>query len=191
MIRAFKDTNRNYYVKTEKGIDYYSAIRIPQATENRTLKTLAQEGKFSQEDFLQRERIALDTIRAFDNGEAEVEETLSSLMNYSGPLLLGKMILLKNIKKRNRLEESYRRTLETKPWKKCGVQFVQKLEWRLLFFGVPTVMTKRFIIWKFILYVKLMVIEMINKYEFQGVFAQQSESHTVVSFPAKQKISLK
>ena len=28
---------------------------------------------------------------------------------------------------------------------------------------------------------------MINKYKFQGVFAQQSDSHTVVSFPAKAK----
>ena len=125
MIRAFKDTNRNYYVKTEKGIDYFSAIRIPQATENRTLKTLAQEGKFSQEDFLQRERIALDTIRAFDNGEAEVEETLSSLMNYSGPLLIGKDEFLteKDIKAKLP-EESYRRTLETKP-EEMVVQFVQ------------------------------------------------------------------
>ena len=136
LIRAFKDTNRNYYVKTVKGIDYYSAIRIPQATENRTLKTLAQEGKFSQEDFLQRERIALDTIRAFDNGEAEVEETLSSLMNYSGPLLIGKDEFLteKDIKKRNRLEESYRRTLETKPWKKCSCAICSKIGVEVIIF---------------------------------------------------------
>ena len=44
LIRAFKDSNRNYYVHTNStNLDYYSAIRIPQATENKTLKILAKK----------------------------------------------------------------------------------------------------------------------------------------------------
>ena len=50
LIRAFKDSDRNYYaLKPEGGIKYYSAIRIPQSIENNGLKNLAKRGTYSQE----------------------------------------------------------------------------------------------------------------------------------------------
>ena len=60
LIRAFKDSDRNYYaLKPEGGIKYYSAIRIPQSIENNGLKNLAKRGAYSQEDLQSREKLAL------------------------------------------------------------------------------------------------------------------------------------
>ena len=128
LIRAFKDSNRNYYVSEADGtMSYYSAIRIPQALDNRTLKDLAKEGKFSQEDFIKRERLALDAIRAFDAGTVDLEEALDVIMAYSGPLLIGKDEYLneKDIRKRDTLEARYRETLQKKPWKSCSCAICQ------------------------------------------------------------------
>ncbi len=130
LIRAFKDSNRNYYVSNADGtMSYYSAIRIPQALENRTLKDLAKEGKFSQEDFQNREKHALDAIRSYDAGSADLDEVLSVLMAYSGPLLIGKDEYLneKDIKKRDSLEQRYREMLEAKPWQSCECAICQKV----------------------------------------------------------------
>ena len=130
LIRAFKDSNRNYYVSNADGtMSYYSAIRIPQALENRTLKDLAKEGKFSQEDFQNREKHALDAIRSYDAGSTDLDEVLSVLMAYSGPLLIGKDEYLneRDIKKRNLLEQRYRETLEAKPWQSCKCAICQKV----------------------------------------------------------------
>ena len=122
LIRAFKDSRRNYYVHTNSStLDYYSAIRIPQATENKTLKILAKEGKFSQEDFLKREKLALDAIRAFDSQNADPNETLNTIMEYSGPLLIGKDDFSTESEKikYEKLKQQYKRTLEISPWKNC------------------------------------------------------------------------
>lgn len=122
LIRAFKDSNRNYYVSNSDGtLSYYSAIRIPQALDNKSLKILAKEGKFSQEDFLDREQRALDAIRSFDCGSVGLDEALSVIMAYSGPLLIGKDEYLSetDIKKRDKLQDKYRETLEAKPWRSC------------------------------------------------------------------------
>jgi hypothetical protein len=45
LLRAFKDARKNYWVRTAAGdLSYYTAIRIPQATENNKLKHKAREG---------------------------------------------------------------------------------------------------------------------------------------------------
>lgn len=125
LLRAFKDSNRNYYaLRPEGGIDYYSAIRIPQAIENNGLKNLAKQGVYSQEDLQTREATALKTLRAFDRGEADVQDTLTDVMAYTAPLAVGRDEghSDKDKRKLEGLRERYQRTLEDRPWKTCTCQ---------------------------------------------------------------------
>ncbi len=137
LIRAFKDSNRNYYLPSESGaISYFSALRIPQALDNRTLKILAKEGKFSQEDFLRREKVALDALRAYDADELDIEQTLLAVMAYSGPLLVGKDEFLTDADKTKfaKLEAQYRITLSSKPWKSCKCEICKKVGVEVIIF---------------------------------------------------------
>ncbi|MBN2715645.1 MAG: hypothetical protein JXX14_07300 [Deltaproteobacteria bacterium] len=125
LLRAFKDSNRNYYaLRPEGGIDYYSAIRIPQAIDNNGLKNLAKQGIYSQEDLQNREATALRTLRAFDRGEADVQDTLTDVMAYTAPLTVGRDEGHSDKEKRklDGLRERYQRTLEDRPWKTCTCQ---------------------------------------------------------------------
>lgn len=122
LIRAFKDSSRNYFTNSKNGLDYYSAIRVPQATENSGLLRLAKQGIYDQEDLQLREHHALTALRAYDKSEVEIEETLNAVMNYTAPIAIGRdddhspneLKKLKNLKLR------YHRTLKDKPWTKCG-----------------------------------------------------------------------
>jgi len=125
LLRAFKDSNRNYYaLKPEGGIEYYSAIRIPQAIENNRLKNLAKQGVYSQEDLLLRERRALNSLRAFNCGEAEAHDALEDIMAYTAPLVIGRDDghSLGEIRKLDILRERYSRTLEDRPWQSCDCE---------------------------------------------------------------------
>lgn len=125
LLRAFKDSNRNYYaLRPGGGIDYYSAIRIPQAIDNNSLKNLAKQGVYSQEDLQNREATALRTLRAFDRGEANVHDTLTDVMAYTAPLAVGRDEGHSDEEKRklDGLRERYQRTLEDRPWKTCTCQ---------------------------------------------------------------------
>ena len=123
LIRAFKDSSRNYYsLKPEGGIEYYSAIRIPQAIENNGLKNLAKQGVYSQEDLLSREARALQTLRAFDRDEANADETLEAVMAYTAPLAIGrdKGHTPSEVRKLEGLRERYQQTLKDRPWQACN-----------------------------------------------------------------------
>jgi hypothetical protein len=51
LIRAFKDAKSNYYLPGTGGaLNYYTAIRVPQAIENPKLMNLAKRGVLHQED---------------------------------------------------------------------------------------------------------------------------------------------
>ena len=126
LIRAFKDSNRNYFaLKPEGGLEYYTAIRVPQAIENNRLKSLAKQGIYSQENLQHREMQALDLLRGFDAGAVHAEETLEGVMAYSAPLVIGRDQghSPAETRKLKCLRERYQRTLEDRPWKacRCGV----------------------------------------------------------------------
>ena len=88
LLRAFKDQRRNYYLPTTDGrIEYYTAIRIPQALENNTLKNAVKKGLYNQEDLLNLEQRALDKICAYDREQTGLDETLEAIMAYSRPLI--------------------------------------------------------------------------------------------------------
>ncbi len=121
LIRAFKDDLQNYYLCQPDGsMDYYTAIRIPQAFENFTLARKVRTGECSQEELCKFEIGALSALRAFDKGEGSLETTLDAIMDYSKLLLWSnKSSVTSNENRINRYREVYRRTLENKPWQNC------------------------------------------------------------------------
>ncbi len=122
LIRAFKDAKQNYYLPGEGlGLRYFTSIRVPQAIENPKLQRSVKKGLFRAEDLLAMEARALGSLRAFDRGEADLEETLHNVLVYSAPLVeerpyddcSGSPALAK-------LADRYRTTLEEMPWKQCS-----------------------------------------------------------------------
>lgn len=86
--RAFKDARANYYqFRGKGGLEYFSAIRVPQATENSRLKRRAKESGSDQERLLEQEQRALVSLRKFDNGKEGVASTLRTVMTYTREFL--------------------------------------------------------------------------------------------------------
>lgn len=131
LIRAFKDARANYYLPgTDGRLNYYTAIRIPQATENTKLQRLAKRGALHQEALVALERSALAALRAYDRGEADLEETLDAVLAYATPATLGSEVgelpgLGRGLVAG--LRERYRRTLEDRPWSRCGCPVCRSL----------------------------------------------------------------
>jgi len=121
LIRAFKDEKANYYLEDgQGGLNYYTAIRIPQAMENARLMQGVKRGMFSAEDLQRREQRALSALRQFDKGIGSVESTLSAVMDYHQFLVRGDGEETSDqdrelAKTRDRIE----RTLQDRPWKAC------------------------------------------------------------------------
>ncbi len=83
LLRAFKDARKNYWARTSSGdLSYYTAIRIPQATENNKLKQKALEGSLNQEAVVLLERAALKGVRDFASGSATLDQGLDAVMEY-------------------------------------------------------------------------------------------------------------
>lgn len=122
LIRAFKDEKANYYIESPTGgLDYYTAIRIPQAMENARLMQGVKRGVFGAEDLQTRERKALDGLRAFDRGDANLFPTLDAIMDYHQFLLRGETG--NEDEKERELQKTrtrIQRTLEETPWKRCA-----------------------------------------------------------------------
>jgi hypothetical protein len=121
LIRAFKDQKANYYSEGSNGkMEYYTAIRIPQAMENARLMQGVKRGVFSAEDLQRREQIALKRLRQFDKGESTVSATLDAVMDYHQFLLRGDNTGLEQQEKAlAQTSALIRRTLEDRPWKRC------------------------------------------------------------------------
>lgn len=122
LIRAFKDEKANYYLESPAGgLDYYTAIRIPQAIENARLMQGIKRGIFSSEDLQIRERRALDCLRAFDRGQASVTATLDYIMDYHQFLVRGESEDEgKQEKALTKTRTNVERTLTEAPWKRCN-----------------------------------------------------------------------
>lgn len=121
LIRAFKDHTANYYLESESGgLEYYTAIRIPQSIENSRLMQGVKRGAFSAEDLQTREQIALTTLRAYDRGDASAPTTVEAVMDYYRFLLIGpghdEMKMERILAKTS---VATKRTIELAPWKRC------------------------------------------------------------------------
>ncbi len=121
LLRAFKDGKRNYYLINEQGeMDYYIAIRIPQAMENNTLKRLVKQGRHRQEELVGMEKDALRLIRAYDKNRVEIDETLDAVMKYARILNWDDEVTEETNERRlDTLRNDYHRTLTARPWQQC------------------------------------------------------------------------
>lgn len=121
LIRAFKDAKANYYVeKPGGGLEYYAAIRIPQATENARLIQGTKRGLFNPEDLQRREEKALAAIRDYDKRKISKDGALDLLMDYQRFLTLGsKDSEEKRTKDLEKQRAHMDRTLKAKPWQQC------------------------------------------------------------------------
>lgn len=136
LIRAFKDEKSNYYLESpEGGLEYYTAIRIPQALENSRLMQGIKRGIFSAEDLQRKERLALDALRAFDQGRATLWPTLDAIMDYYQYLIRGddqdeetQQISLEKARAR------ILRTLEDRPWKRCACDICKSIGVEVIIF---------------------------------------------------------
>lgn len=122
LIRAFKDARQNYYLPgTGSGLSYYTAIRVPQALENPRLLRLVKKGQFRAEELTALEVRALAALRAYDRGEAELEDALSATITYGAVLVAEQPYEdCASSTPIKQLEARYRTTLGDQPWKKCG-----------------------------------------------------------------------
>ena len=129
LIRAFKDSRRNYFLESPKGgLEYYSAIRIPQATENNKLVQAIKMGILKTEDLVAKERGALEAIYSFDRGETNVETALELLLNYQH--YLTRAIGHTELEQQKELANNrilMQKTLEAKPWKRCKCSICEEI----------------------------------------------------------------
>ncbi|WP_425985241.1 tRNA-guanine transglycosylase DpdA [Ensifer sp. R-19] len=136
LIRAFKDAKSNYYLPSKTGkLDYYTAIRVPQALENPKLMRLAKRGALNQEQLVAMEKSALAALRSYDRGDAELEETLDTVLEYATPAVMGETIgELPGAKAVKDLRDRYKRTLSDKPWKRCTCPICSSLSIEVVIF---------------------------------------------------------
>jgi Queuine tRNA-ribosyltransferase len=122
LLRAFKDSRKNYWVRTAKGdLSYYTAIRIPQATENNKLKHKALEGSLNQEDARRLEDLALRAVRAYAAGSATLSEGLDAVMDYWAILNWDEVASAsRRAAAAARQRKLYADTLGDRPWERCG-----------------------------------------------------------------------
>ena len=121
MVRSFTDSKRNYiYPSTKKELEWYTALRIPQSLENLNLKNLVKEGLVKQETLTRLEHKSLISIRNFDIGKAEVDNVINDILEYSKFLYEYKKGKYTRKNAMKSLLENYKKTLESKIWKKCS-----------------------------------------------------------------------
>ena len=122
LLRAFKDARKNYWVRSDAGeLDYYTAIRIPQATENSRLKVKAMQGRLNQERAKDLESAALGAVRGLAAGSASIEHALDAIMAYWGHLNWNdEASESQHQSSLARQRTIYQRTLLDRPWETCS-----------------------------------------------------------------------
>lgn len=121
LLRAFKDARKNYWVRSDAGdLSYYTAIRIPQATENNRLKHKALEGRLNQEEVRHLEDAALEGVRRLARREAGLDDALDAVMAYWAQLNWHEDASpSRRAEALGRQRRIYARTLADRPWEAC------------------------------------------------------------------------
>ena len=135
LLRAFKDARSNYYLLAERGLEYYAAIRIPQALENTRLTRGAKEGKLHQETLIELERSALEAVRGYDRKTVRLEDAVEQVAEYGSLLAEDPR---EGSASRETLRQSIRetttRTLSMRPWSKCPCEICRSASVEVMIF---------------------------------------------------------
>ncbi|MGC1301460.1 MAG: tRNA-guanine transglycosylase DpdA [Caulobacteraceae bacterium] len=121
LLRAFKDAKKNYWMRTPTGdLSYYTAIRIPQATENNKLKQKALEGSLNQEDARVLEDAALNGVRGYAAGNVSLDQGLDAVMDYWAALNWNEEASpSRRADAAAKQRKVYADTLTDRPWEHC------------------------------------------------------------------------
>lgn len=113
--RAWLGTGSNYHTESGK---MYAAIRIPPVDGHGVrVKKMVAEGRGTIEQFREMESKALSTLRAYDKGNASIEDALEAVLTYDQ--YIGD--------DRDIHKTLYRELLEDMPWKKCDCKICREI----------------------------------------------------------------
>jgi hypothetical protein len=121
--KAWLRSDQNYLAADGR---WYAAIRVPPLRDPRTKSRLGESG-VNETKLGEMESAALRQLRAYDKGDATIDNALSAVMEYDK--LLQRVELLDD-----KLVAAYRRTLEDRPWRRCGCSMCSQLGIEVLIF---------------------------------------------------------
>ena len=104
--QAWMRTKDSYLLEN----DFYGAIRIPEAGKSFRAKQIEQHAGLTEARIVELEQAALTTVRAFAAGKCRLESCLEAVMEYD------KLVTAD----REDMTDIYRKTLEDRPWERCG-----------------------------------------------------------------------
>ncbi len=136
LIRAFKDARANYYLESPKGgLEYFAAVRIPQAMENPRLMQAIKRGQFKSEELQEKEIKALWAIRGYDRGEVSLSATVDTLTAYQKffTIATGHSVE-KQQREIDKNRERVYQTLSDAPWKRCGCAICRQIGVEVIIF---------------------------------------------------------
>ena len=121
LIKAFKDSRRNYFLPKGDGtLEYFTAIRIPQALENNKLLSAIKSGLLNGNELLRQEKNALGALRDFDLGRGSLDTALNNIVEYQRSLTIAsEPDPSKRDKKTETVSKNLQITLNASPWKRC------------------------------------------------------------------------
>ena len=128
LLRAFKDDKQNYFEADKGRLSHYTAIRIPQASDDRHARSSARARELGQEGLIAHETVALDAVRRFAAGEIQLDEAVDRVIAYASIILWkDKRSAASNERDFERLREIYRRSLGERPWERCSCRVCNEL----------------------------------------------------------------
>jgi hypothetical protein len=94
--------------------EWYAALRVPMTKDGRTRKRL-EEAEADIEQLEREEREVLKLLNLFDKDQAKTDDVLDALVSYDQHLTRSS--------ESQSMQQSYRRTLEARPWRSCDCPF--------------------------------------------------------------------
>jgi hypothetical protein len=120
--KAWLRSGQNYI--SSDGDTWYTALRVPIVNE---VRTRVQKKMFHSDDIEKMEKNCLQTLKAYERREVDVETALEVLLNYDS-------LFVRNGYDGTGLEENYRRTLYDRPWEQCPCPMCRQLGIDILIF---------------------------------------------------------
>jgi hypothetical protein len=113
--KAWLRSGQNYLTKGGK---WFAAIRVPFSSNPRLIRNAKKE-KITGEELRSRELTCLELLRKYQMRRVKIEKVLDALMNYD-------QLLLREWDGNDHLD-SYKETLESRPWEKCGCEICRAI----------------------------------------------------------------
>lgn len=113
--RAWLGSGSNYFAMDG---NRYAALRVPPVDGHGVkVKKMVAEGRGTIERFKELEVNALNSLRSYDKGKMNLDDTLNAVLAYDELI----------DEDRDKNAELYRKVLEDQPWKKCGCKICNEI----------------------------------------------------------------